>query len=148
MKQVESMIEHLKKKKRKTLKILGNIWLNANIDTHTFIDTFYWIDNYSNVLNSLKDADVYVYKDGKDIVAFCGLNDDYIAGLFVKEAYRDKGIGHALIRHLQSEYSHLTLKVFALNNRAVHFYTQLGFETIDSNIDKTNHKKLLMEWKK
>ena len=29
-----------KKKNRKTLKTLGNIWLNANLDTHTFIDSF------------------------------------------------------------------------------------------------------------
>ena len=79
------MIEHLKKKNRKTIKVLGNIWLNANLDTHTFIDSIYWIDNYSNVLDSLKDADVYVYKENEQIVAFCGLIDNYIAGLFVKE---------------------------------------------------------------
>ena len=33
------MIEHLKEN-HKTIKILGNIWLNANLDTHTFIDSF------------------------------------------------------------------------------------------------------------
>ena len=142
------MIEHLKKKNHKTIKILGNIWLNANLDTHTFIDSFYWIDNYTTVLDALKDADVYVYKNGEDIVAFCGLNDTYIAGLFVKEEFRDQGIGHALIKHLQSEYDYLSLKVFEENHRAVHFYTDLGFIKIDANIDKTNHTELLMAWKK
>ncbi|PNN29341.1 GNAT family N-acetyltransferase [Staphylococcus haemolyticus] len=142
------MIEHLKKKNRKTIKVLGNIWLNANLDTHTFIDSFYWIDNYSNVLDSLKDADVYVYKTNEQIVAFCGLRDNYIAGLFVKEEYRNKGIGHALIKHLQSEYNHLSLKVFEQNNRAVHFYESLGFIKMESSVDKTNHTNLLMQWKK
>ncbi|MDK6298334.1 GNAT family N-acetyltransferase [Staphylococcus caprae] len=142
------MIEHLKKKNRKTLKTLGNIWLNANLDTHTFIDSFYWIDNYSNVLTYLKDSDIYVYKNNNQIVAFCGLRNNYIAGLFVKEEYRDKGIGHALMKHLQSEYNELTLKVFAQNTRAVRFYKRLDFVTIDSSIDKTNHTELLMEWKK
>ena len=142
------MIEHLKKKNRKTIKVLGNIWLNANLDTHTFIDSFYWIDNYSNVLDSLKDADVYVYKACLQIVAFCGLRDNYIAGLFVKEEYRNKGIGHALIKHLQSEYNHLSLKVFEQNNRAVHFYESLGFIKMESSVDKTNHTNLLMQWKK
>lgn len=142
------MIEHLKKKNHKTIKILGNIWLNANLDTHTFIDSFYWIDNYSNVLDSLKDADVYVYKTNEQIVAFCGLRDNYIAGLFVKEEYRNKGIGHALIKHLQSEYNHLSLKVFEQNNRAVHFYESLGFIKMESSVDKTNHTNLLMQWKK
>ncbi|MCH4444475.1 MULTISPECIES: GNAT family N-acetyltransferase [Staphylococcus] len=142
------MIEHLKKKNHKTIKVLGNIWLNANLDTHTFIDSFYWIDNYSNVLDSLKDADVYVYKTNEQIVAFCGLRDNYIAGLFVKEEYRNKGIGHALIKHLQSEYNHLSLKVFEQNNRAVHFYESLGFIKMESSVDKTNHTNLLMQWKK
>ena len=119
-----------------------------HLNTHTFIDSFYWIDNYTTVLDALKDADVYVYKNGKDIVAFCGLNDTYIAGLFVKEEFRDQGIGHALIKHLQSEYDYLSLKVFEENHRAVHFYTDLGFIKIDANIDKTNHTELLMAWKK
>ncbi|PTK84896.1 GNAT family N-acetyltransferase [Staphylococcus haemolyticus] len=142
------MIEHLKKKNRKTIKVLGNIWLNANLDTHTFIDSFYWIDNYSNVLDSLKDADVYVYKENEQIVAFCGLIDNYIAGLFVKEEYRNKGIGHVLIKHLQSEYDHLSLEVFEQNNRAVHFYESLGFIKMESSVDKTNHTQSLMQWKK
>ncbi|QUX20022.1 GNAT family N-acetyltransferase [Staphylococcus haemolyticus] len=142
------MIEHLKKKNRKTIKVLGNIWLNANLDTHSFIDSFYWIDNYSNVLDSLKDADIYVYKTNEQIVAFCGLRDNYIAGLFVKEEYRNKGIGHALIKHLQSEYNHLSLKVFEQNNRAVHFYESLGFIKMESSVDKTNYTNLLMQWKK
>lgn len=142
------MIEHLKKKNRKTIKVLGNIWLNANLDTHTFIDSFYWIDNYSNVLDSLKDADVYVYNENEQIVAFCGLIDNYIAGLFVKEEYRNKGIGHALIKHLQSEYDHLSLEVFEQNNRAVHFYESLGFIKMESSVDKTNHTQSLMQWKK
>ncbi|RIO62419.1 GNAT family N-acetyltransferase [Staphylococcus haemolyticus] len=142
------MIEHLKKKNRKTIKVLGNIWLNANLDTHTFIDSFYWIDNYSNVLDSLKDADVYVYKENEQIVAFCGLIDNYIAGLFVKEEYRNKVIGHALIKHLQSEYDHLSLEVFEQNNRAVHFYESLGFIKMESSVDKTNHTQSLMQWKK
>ncbi|MCE5022729.1 GNAT family N-acetyltransferase [Staphylococcus haemolyticus] len=142
------MIEHLKKKNRKTIKVLGNIWLNANLDTHTFIDSIYWIDNYSNVLDSLKDADVYVYKENEQIVAFCGLIDNYIAGLFVKEEYRNKGIGHALIKHLQSEYNHLSLEVFEQNNRAVHFYESLGFIKMESSVDKTNHTQSLMQWKK
>ncbi|MFS4466113.1 GNAT family N-acetyltransferase [Staphylococcus haemolyticus] len=142
------MIEHLKKKNRKTIKVLGNIWLNANLDTHTFIDSIYWIDNYSNVLDSLKDTDVYVYKENEQIVAFCGLIDNYIAGLFVKEEYRNKGIGHALIKHLQSEYDHLSLEVFEQNNRAVHFYESLGFIKMESSVDKTNHTQSLMQWKK
>lgn len=145
---MSTMIEHLKKKNRKTIKVLGNIWLNANLDTHTFIDSFYWIDNYSNVLDSLKDADVYVYKENEQIVAFCGLIDNYIAGLFVKEEYRNKGIGHALIKHLQSEYDHLSLEVFEQNNRAVHFYESLGFIKMESSVDKTNHTQSLMQWKK
>ena len=100
------------------------------------------------MLDSLKDADVYVYKENEQIVAFCGLIDNYIAGLFVKEEYRNKGIGHALIKHLQSEYDHLSLEVFEQNNRAVHFYESLGFIKMESSVDKTNHTQSLMQWKK
>ena len=76
-------------------------------------------DNYTTVLDALKDADVYVYKMVRTLSHFA-LNDTYITGLFVKE-FRDQGIGHALIKHLQSEYDYLSLKVFEENHRAVHF---------------------------
>lgn len=43
---------------------------------------------------------------------FAGLADHYIAGLFVKRAYRDQGIGGAVIDYLQQNYTELELNVF------------------------------------
>jgi len=142
------LIEHLEKKKRKTLKVLANIWLNANIDSHTFINSRYWIDNYSNMLKSVKEANIYVYKKNNLIVAFCGLEGNYIKGLFVKTEHRNEGIGTALMHHLMTIHAELTLKVFAENKKAVHFYEKLGFVTVDTNIDTLDNKELLMKWTK
>lgn len=142
------MIEHLEKKNRKTLKVLANIWLNANIDSHSFINSRYWIDNYSNMLKSVKKADVYVYKRNNLIVAFCGLESNYIKGLFVKAEFRNEGIGTELMHHLMTIHDELTLKVFAENKKALHFYEKLHFVTIDTNIDTLDNEELLMKWTK
>ncbi|MCI2774152.1 GNAT family N-acetyltransferase [Staphylococcus petrasii] len=100
------------------------------------------------MLKSVKKANIYVYKKNNLIVAFCGLEDNYIKGLFVKTECRNEGIGTALMHHLMTRYEELTLKVFAENKKAIHFYEKLGFVTIDSNIDTLDNKELLMKWTK
>lgn len=52
------------------------------------------------------------------------------------------------MHHLMTRYEELTLKVFAENKKAIHFYEKLGFITIDTNIDTLDNKELLMKWTK
>lgn len=63
------------------------IWLDTNINTHNFIQEEYWKINYNTVKEMLPQAEVYLYENDntRQIEGFIGLNDDYIAGLFVKK---------------------------------------------------------------
>ena len=63
------------------------IWLNTNIQAHSFISPDYWKNNFDVVKEMLPLAEIYVYEDdcAKQIDGFIGLNDNYIEGIFVKE---------------------------------------------------------------
>ena len=73
--------------KENDLSVVMQIWLDTNINTHSFISKYYWMDNYNMVKKILPQAEIYVYEDHatKEIEGFIGLTDNYIAGLFVKE---------------------------------------------------------------
>ncbi len=60
-----------------------DIRLKSNNSVHNFIPKDYWLKNYNDVKNAIKAAEVYVYVDDNrnDIVAFIGLNYDYVEGL-------------------------------------------------------------------
>ena len=73
------------------------IWLQANIDAHSFIPADYWNRNFEYVKEEIIKAEIYVYEIENEPVAFIGLADDYIAGIFVECRLRSKGIGKELI---------------------------------------------------
>jgi len=70
------------------------IWLEGNLNAHSFIEESYWKNNYKSVKAILPNAEVYVYEVGKEILGFIGMDADYIAGIFVAEGYQGIGIGH------------------------------------------------------
>ena len=63
---------------------VADIWLDTNIKTHNFIPAQYWKDNFETVKTMLSQADVYVYENSNKIEGFIGLNENYIAGIFVR----------------------------------------------------------------
>lgn len=142
------MIFKLVDKSNQTLNILGDIWLKTNIETHNFIDKSYWIDNQNDVIEAFKSADIFIFKDTNEIKGFCGVINGYIAGIFVKSEWQNKGIGSLLIRYLQDSYDSLNLKVFKNNIRAVTFYKLLDFQISGQEIDETNNIEYLMSWNK
>lgn len=128
-----------------------SIWLDTNIKAHNFISKEYWIDNYEMVKNILPQAEIYVYEDDNtnQIEGFIGLSDDYIEGIFVKEAARSRGIGKQLLIYVRESKPTLSLKVYQKNIRAINFYQRERFliqsESID---DSTNEKEFIMTWRK
>lgn len=68
------------------------IWLNTNIQAHSFISPDYWKNNFDVVKEMIPLAKIYVYEDDctKQIDGFIGLNDIYIEGIFVKKQYNQK----------------------------------------------------------
>lgn len=129
---------------------VSQIWLDANRDAHDFIPAEYWENNFLPVKKMLLQAEVYVYMDEckNEIEGFVGMDQEYIAGIFVRKEARSGGIGKALLDFVKEKKQELTLNVYRKNERAVRFYEREGFQIIDRTVDKsTDEKEYLMKWK-
>lgn len=125
------------------------IWLNGNLQAHDFLSEQYWKDNYEFVRESLPKAEVCVYQEegSHEIQGFIGLMDSYIAGIFVRQEERSKGIGKQLLNYAKSIKSRLTLSVYAKNVRAVEFYKREGFSIQKEDFEEpTGEKAYFMVW--
>lgn len=120
------------------------IWLEGNLQAHAFIGEEHWKQNYESVKSILPNAEVYVYEETGEILGFIGMDADYIAGLFIKEEYRGRGIGRLLIETAKQK-QRLSLHVYERNSGAVAFYRAAGFEIQQSMTEKeTGEKEYLM----
>lgn len=75
----------------KDINEMARIWLDSNIQAHDFISSQYWHDQYEMVKEEISKVEVYVYEDHDKILGFVGLNDDYLAGIFICRKYNQKG---------------------------------------------------------
>ena len=128
---------------------VSQIWLDANRDAHDFIPAEYWENNFLPVKKMLLQAEVYVYMDEckNEIEGFVGLDQEYIAGIFVRKEARSGGIGKALLDFVKEKKQELTLNVYRKNERAVRFYEREGFQIIERVTDKsTDEKEYRMKW--
>lgn len=127
------------------------IWLDTNICAHSFIPKEYWTDNYAVVKEILPQAEVYVYEDDDiyQIIGFIGLTNNYIAGIFVKEAAQSKGTGKQLLSYVKEFKSVLSLSVYQKNIQAISFYQREKFIIQSENMDEcTNEIEFIMDWSK
>lgn len=121
-----------------------DIWLQGNLEAHSFIEEEYWKNNYNSVRSVLPNAEVYVYEEGEDILGFIGMDADYIAGLFVASGQRGRRIGHQLITKVKQR-NRLSLHVFEKNADAMAFYLAEGFCVRERMTEKeTGEKECLM----
>lgn len=123
------------------------IWLDGNIQAHDFIQEGYWQSNYETVKQMLPQADICVYEQNKKILGFIGLTNNYIAGIFVDENARHKGIGTQLLNQSKKDRNRLTLHVYKKNKRAVNFYLREGFVIRAVQTDEnTGEEELELVW--
>lgn len=125
------------------------IWLDTNMKAHRFIQKEYWINHYTAVKTMLPQAEVYVYEEEEThkIAGFIGLIDNYIAGIFIKEAAQSKGIGKQLLSYVKEMKPALSLSVYQKNIRAVSFYLREQFTIQSENMDdSTDEKEFIMNW--
>lgn len=136
----------IKKFDIRKLDELMAIWIETNIDAHDFVPKEYWISNYELVKQMLPLSDIYVYEENNIIKGFIGVvEQNYIAGLFVKKEYQREGIGYKLIEYCKSKYPYLILNVFTKNKNAVNFYHKNDFKVLDECIhDETNEMEYTM----
>ena len=123
------------------------IWLAGNLEAHPFIPYQYWLDNYPLVESQLPLAEVFVYEAEGHILGFIGLEDTYIAGIFVDTKHRSAGIGKQLLTHAKNERGSLSLQVYQQNKRAVDFYIREGFSVSAEGVDdQTAEAEYTMTW--
>lgn len=129
------------------LERVVEIWLEANISAHDFVAREYWESHIDFMREILPKAKVWVYCIENQVVAFIGLDRDFIAGLFVAEDYRSQGIGHELIEHIKGVHYEFSIAVYEKNKRAKKFYLREGFLPITLRKDPhTGEKERVMWW--
>lgn len=139
----------IRRMQKTDIDAISGIWLDANREAHDFIPAEYWESNFLTVKKMLLQAEVYVYIDEckNEIEGFVGLEETYIAGIFVRKEARSKGSGKALLDFVKEKKQELTLNVYQKNERAVRFYEREGFQIIERVTDKsTDEKEYLMRW--
>lgn len=123
------------------------IWLDSNIEAHDFVARDYWEKNAPTVREQLLQAEVYVFESYGDILGFVGLQDDYLAGIFVDKNFRSEGVGKELLDFVKAVHTKLTLGVYEKNPRAVRFYEREGFTVKSKSRDgETGEVEYTMTW--
>ncbi|HBV47509.1 MAG TPA: N-acetyltransferase, partial [Lactobacillus sp.] len=129
------------------LEQVMELWLATNISAHDFISVKYWHANYALVKEMLPQANIWVYEKNNEIWGFIGLQDTYIAGIFVADKAQGKGIGSELLAKAKQQKSQLSLAVYAKNERALNFYQRADFTVVNEQLDETTDQvEYLMKW--
>ena len=143
------MITKLNSFSDRDLEQLAQIWLNGNLQAHSFIPAQYWKNQFVNIKKMLPEANIFVYRNNETIIGFLGELDGYIAGLFVDMNYRNQGAGSRLINYLKQINDKLTLSVYVDNINAVNFYENKDFIIDSVGMDtETDSKEYHMIWEK
>lgn len=137
----------IRKLKITDLDRVMEIWLDSNIEAHDFITRDYWEKNTMTVREQLLQAEVYIFESYGDILGFVGLQDDYLAGIFVDKNFRSEGVGKELLDFVKTVHNSLTLSVYENNSRAVRFYEREGFVVKSKSLDDaTGEVEYTMVW--
>ena len=133
------------------LDTVSAIWLDANREAHDFIPASYWLGHFEEVRTALAQAEVWVFEAEAraEISGFIGLQEDYIAGIFVRREARSGGVGRQLLDHVKAGHLRLSLRVYEKNQRAAAFYRREGFRLLETGVDpETGEAELLLEWRR
>lgn len=141
------MIKQISELSNIELNTLIDLWLNVNIETHTYINKDYWKSKQDFVKRELPKADIFVYYNKNEIIAFLGLVDNYIAGIFIEKQFRGFGIGKQLLDIAKENRETLTLSVYKKNVNAIGFYSVQKFNKVKEELDtNTSEIEYLMVW--
>lgn len=128
---------------------LIDIWLEASIKAHHFIDSSFWINSAQKMKDIyLPSSKTWILEDeSNSIKGFVSVVDDHIAALFISPAHQGEGYGSTLLQFIKTKCDQLSLNVYALNEQAIHFYQKHGFRIIEEMLDEnTGATDCRMEW--
>ncbi len=145
------MAERIRRMQPADTEPVLQIWLDASLQAHPFIDAAYWRAQVQVIRTSYLSApqtDHFVYlRDGEVLGFLSVMEGSYIGALFVAPAMQGQGIGAALLAECMRSYSVLTLHVFSENPRALAFYERNGFvRGEETESEFAGHKEWTMYW--
>lgn len=137
----------IRKMELRDLDAVMEIWLDSNEQAHGFVPEKYWKNHFEEVRSILPESEVYVYESEGKIQGFAGLMEDHIAGIFVAEKFRSKGIGKLLMKYMKGKKQKLRLSVYIKNQAAVRFYQREDFQIQTEGVDEaTGEAEYEMTW--
>lgn len=126
---------------------VAEIWLQSNLQAHDFIPAAYWQAHFSAVREQLAQAEVHVCEEDGELLGFLGLQGEYLAGIFVRQEARSRGVGRQLLDDAKESRGRLTLHVYEQNARAMRFYQREGFRRVGAGRDPdTGEREWEMAW--
>lgn len=125
-----------------------DIWLDASIQAHDFVDAAYWQSQLGNMRDIyLPASEVHVYDQNPGIAGFYALHGDSLAAIFVAPSLQGRGIGKQLLAHAKRQRTSLTLSVYQANDPSYRFYLSQGFCVVgEQTDDHTGHPEYTMTW--
>lgn len=137
----------IRKLKESDIDRVMDIWLNGNIEAHSFIDAEHWKSHFDMAKEGILSAETYLYEENDLIKGFIGLTENYIAGIFIANNFRSQGIGSKLINYVKNIKKELTLNVFKKNARAIRFYLNNSFKIVIEEVEcETGEDEYTMKW--
>jgi putative acetyltransferase len=123
-----------------------NIWLDASIKSHDFVDSGFWeskIDDMRNIY--IPSGETYIYEEDEMIKGFVSLYKNTVGALFVSPSFQGLAIGKKLIEKSKEIRQQLDLTVYKENIKSIEFYKKNGFKIEKEQIDKhTGHIEIVM----
>ncbi|MGG2140757.1 N-acetyltransferase [Symbiopectobacterium sp. RP] len=133
------------------LALLLPLWLESTTRSHPFINPTYWQESEPLVRDQyIPNSETWVYEVEGAIVGFISVMEQrFVGALFVHHRWHGKGVGVALMTHVQQRFPVLSLEVYEQNLRACAFYQKLGFSPVKRTFPaETNVPAQIMQWEK
>ena len=138
----------IRKIQKSDLEQVLNIWLEASIISHDFIDSNYWVSKIKDMKYAyIPSSESYVYENKTGICGFFSLSENILAAIFVAPSQQGKGIGMKLLQTAKELRRELILNVYKENQKSIRFYEKAGFWFVKEQEDKnTGHLEIVMRW--
>ncbi|WP_419662328.1 GCN5-related N-acetyltransferase [Desulfosarcina variabilis str. Montpellier] len=138
----------IRKIEKEEINDVLNIWINASIQAHNFIDEEFWKSKTVDMRETyIPNSDTYIFKENEIIKGFFSLHGNTLAAMFVSPEFHSNGIGREMMEKAKSLRNKLELTVYKENPKSIEFYKKCGFQIIKEKVDvHTGHIEVLMNF--
>lgn len=140
---LEPILEHQK-------ELYGLNFKELKYDYFFYVGIMNWYEQVGTEMG----YDAFVYEVNGKVEGFYLIHHDqdsrYLMQMFVSSSYRQKGVGHQLLLHVEEQAKknsakQVLLEVSDINPSAVSFYKNHGFSSIGENYDENMDIRYFMQ---